>query len=251
VHRRACLAYRRVPDNLTAMRAGALLVAALLLVAGCSETVGSRPSGSSGTTAPPASSSSSAAPARPTTSKGAQPPNAPAAGAPISDVIAWVEAGEPADPRDYHSATREGSVTKLQDSDVAFTTPTGKTSCMTDSMFSTGDLACLVKLVNPPPRPNDVEGQWVGDWVEYDGPTLTVGSVHGDPGRFIYGDGAQLPLGKALKFADYQCRADQTGLFCVNYAHQSAARISDAGVEPFGCLQKVPPPTDIGAKFSC
>ena len=34
-------------------------------------------------------------------------------------------------------------------------------------------------------------------------------------------------------------------------AHQTAARFSDAGIVPFGCLQKVLSPPDIGEKFSC
>jgi hypothetical protein len=230
------------------MRVQAVAVVALMLVAGCSESVGGRPQAGSSTIAPTPCCTSRA----PSSSTKAAPPQgAPAAGAPISDVIGWIEAGEPADPGAYHSATRQGSVTQLQNGDVAFITPSGKTSCMTDSMFSTGDLACLVQFTNPPPRPPDAYGEWIGNWVEFDGPTLSVGSVHGDPGRFIYGDGPQLPYGKSLKFGDYQCRADQAGMFCVNYAHQSGARINDAGVEPFGCLQKVPPPQDIGVKFSC
>ena len=233
------------------MRAWAPVVATLLLVAGCSEGVGGRPSAGPVTTSAPTGHTSSAPLPPTTTTTTGVAPTPPAAGAPMAGVIAWVEAGQPADPRDYHSATREGTVTQLQDSDVAFTTPSGKTSCMTDSMFSTGDLACLVKLTNPPPRPDAAEGHWIGGWVDFDGTTLTVGSVHGDPGRFIYGDGGKLAYGQTLKFADYQCRADETGLFCVNFAHQSAARISDAGVEPFGCLQKVAPPADIGDKYSC
>ena len=34
-------------------------------------------------------------------------------------------------------------------------------------------------------------------------------------------------------------------------AHESAARYSDAGIEPFGCLDPVTPPADIGLQFSC
>jgi hypothetical protein len=229
------------------MRVAPVVVVALVLVASCSENVGGRPSAGSSTTTPTASRTLAA----PSTTKTAPAQGVPAAGSPIADVITWIEAGEPADPAAYHSATRDGSVTRLQNGDVGFTAPSGKASCMTDSMFSSGDLACLVQFVDKPKQPPAVQMEWVGDWVEYEGPTLTVGSVHGDPGRFIYGDGPQLPNGKSLKFGDYQCRSDQSGLLCVNYAHQSAARISDAGVEPFGCLQKVPPPEDIGVKFSC
>jgi hypothetical protein len=122
---------------------------------------------------------------------------------------------------------------------------------MTDSRYAGDALACLVELTNPPPRPADVYGEWKGGWVDFTGPTLDVGSAHGDPGRFSRGTGPELPYGQSLTFGDYRCRADQAGLFCVNYAHQSAVRFSDAGVEPFGCLQKVSPPPDIGEKFSC
>ena len=158
-------------------------------------------------------------------------------------MIAWIEAGEPADAAEFHSATRDGATTQLGD-DVAFTTPSGKSNCMTDSKYSGGALACLVDLTNPPPRPADAYGEWKGGWVDFDGTSVHVGSAHGDPGRFAAGTGPELPYGQSLAFGDYRCRSDQAGLFCVNYAHQSAARFSDAGVQPFGCLQPATaPPT--------
>ena len=101
---------------------------------------------------------------------------------------------------------------------------------MTDSKSSAGALACLVDLKDPPPRPDDAYGEWKGGWIDYDGTSVRVGSVHGDPGRFTAGTGPELPYGQSLAFGDYRCRADPAGLFCVNYAHQSAARFSDAGV---------------------
>ena len=173
----------------------------------------------------------------------------PAPGAPIANVIRWIEAGTAADAGGYHSATRDGATTQLGD-DIAFTTPSGKTDCMTDSKFG-GALACLVDLTNPPPPPEDVYGEWKGGWVDFAGPTLEVGSAHGDPGRFSNGTGPELPYGQALSFGDYRCLVDPAGVFCVNYAHQSAARFSDAAIEPFGCLREVAPPADIGEKFSC
>ncbi len=69
---------------------------------------------------------------------------------------------------------------------------------------------------------------------------LQVGETRGDPGPFVTGNGAELANGDSLSFDDYRCRADQAGLFCVNYAHQSAVRFSAAGIEPFGCLRSVP-----------
>lgn len=224
----------------------AVLIATSVLVAACSQQTG----GEAETTAPRLSvppSSTSTTSRAPTTS--VLPARPPAAGAPIAAVIAWVEAGSPADAGGYHSATRDGAATDLGD-DIAFVAGTGKTNCMTDRRFD-GTLACLVDLTNPPPQPADVYGQWKGGWVDFEGPTLEVGSAHGDPGRFGNGKGAELADGQALSFGDYRCRADSAALVCVNYAHRSGARFSAAGVEPFGCLQSVTPPADIGEKFSC
>jgi hypothetical protein len=221
-------------------------IAASVLVAACSST---EPNGSGRSEQAPTTSSRTAAP---TTTKTTTPvpTAAPAAGTPIADVIRWIEAGKPADVAHYHSAVRDGVTTQL-DSDVAFVSPSGKTNCMTDTRFG-GALACLVDLSDPPPQPADVYGQWKGGWVDFEGPSVEVGSAHGDPGRFGNGTGPELPYGQTLAFGDYRCRADQTGTFCVNYAHQSAVRFADSGVETFGCLTPVtPPPSDVGKKFSC
>ena len=168
----------------------------------------------------------------------------------MSAVIAWVEAGTPAEASAYHSATRDGAATDLGE-DVAFVTPSGKTNCMTDSKYSDGALACLVDFKDPPPRPDDAYGEWKGGWIDYDGLSVRVGSVHGDPGRFAMGSGPELPYGQSLAFGDYRCRSAQAGLMCVNYAHQSAAQFSDAGVQTFGCLQPATAPPQIGEMFSC
>jgi hypothetical protein len=177
-------------------------------------------------------------------------PAPPGPNSSVADVIAWIEGRKPVDAAAYHEATRDATTTQLGD-DIAFTTPSDKTTCMTDSKYHSGALACLVKLSDPPPRPADAYGEWVGGWVDFDGASITVGGLHGDPGRFTKGDGPQLPYGESLKFGDYQCRANQAGLYCVNYAHQSAARLSDAGIVPFGCVKQVTPPADVGVKFIC
>lgn len=156
----------------------------------------------------------------------------------------------PAEAAAFHTATREGTATQLGN-DVAFTTPSGKSQCMTDSRNAGGALACLVDLTIPPLQPPDIYGQWKGGWVDFAGPSIEIGSAHGDPGRFSSGKGPQLPYGHSLAFGDYRCRSDETGLYCVNYANQSAARFSDAGIVTFGCLQKVTPPPGIGEKYSC
>jgi hypothetical protein len=228
------------------MRIAALL-AVPLLVAGCSHTVG----GNSGQ--PQTTQTSTATSPTTTGQSGGKPPApsaAPAAGAAISDVIAWIEAGHPADPGRYHSATREGTTSPLGN-DIALTAQAGKVSCMTDSKHTGGALACLVDLTNPPPRPDTAYGEWKGGWVDFDGTTLQVGSSRADPGPFINGNGSDLANGDSLAFGDYRCRADQAGLLCVNYAHQSAVRFASAGIQQFGCLKSVPAPDGVGTAFSC
>lgn len=227
----------------------AALVAVPLLVAGCSHTFG----GNSGQPQTTAQTSAGSSPATPTGSLGSKPSQssaAPVAGAAISDVIAWIEAGHPADPRRYHNATRDGATTDLGN-DIALTAQAGKVSCTTDSRHTGGAPACLVELTNPPPRPDTAYGEWKGGWVDFDGTNLQVGSSRADPGPFINGNGPELSNGDSLSFGDYRCRADQAGLFCVNYAHQSAVRFAIAGIQPFGCLRSVPPPDGVGTAFSC
>jgi hypothetical protein len=224
------------------------LIAASVLVAGCSSSVGGDAQRSTPSlTVPPSTTHTAPSSTSPTSTTPARPPGQ---GAPIGEVIAWVEAGAPADPGRYHSATRDGATTDLG-GDVAFVTPSGKANCMTDSKYSAGALACLVDLTNPPPRPEDAYGEWKGGWIDYDGKQIMVGRVKGDPGRFSAGTGPELPYGQSLAFGDYRCRSDQTGLVCVNYAVQSAARFSDAGVQPFGCLKSSAPMPQVGEVFGC
>ncbi len=223
----------------------AALIAVSLLVAGCSHTVGGHSEQTQTTTQTSAGTSTTPSGSKPSASS-----TAPAAGASISDVIAWIEAGHPVDPGHFHNATRDGATTPLSD-DIAFTAMAGKVSCMTDSKHTGSALACLVNLTNPPPPPATAYGEWKGGWVDFDGNNLQVGSSRADPGPFINGNGPELANGDSLSFGDYRCRADQAGLYCVNYAHQSAARFSPAGIEPFGCLRSAPPPDGVGTAFSC
>ncbi len=221
-----------------------VLSAAVVLVAGCSTAVDGQAAKAPSLTAHPPTMST-----RPSgTPTAAVPGTAPSGAAPISSVIAWVQAGTAADPAGFHTAARDGVTTQLGD-DVAFVTASGAVQCMTETKAG-GALACLVKLTDPPPPAADTYGKWIGGWVDFDGTTLAVGSAHADPGRFGAGLGAQLANGSSLKFGDYQCRADESGVFCVNYAHQSGAQLADSGVRPFGCLQPAEHP-QVGQKFSC
>ena len=173
------------PLALAVMRIAGL-IAASVLVAGCSQSVGGDAERIDAVlTVTPSTTRAAPSTTSPTSTTPARPPGA---GAPIADVIAWVEAGAPADAGSYHSATRDGVTTELGE-DVAFVTPSGKANCMTDSKYSAGALACLVDLKNPPPRPDDAYGEWKGGWIDYDGTSVAVGSVHGDPGPFTAGSG--------------------------------------------------------------
>jgi hypothetical protein len=233
------------------MRIAALVAVSFLavgLVAGCSPRENSHPGQTPTTTQ--ASGTSPTATTAPSGSKSPPPSAVPNAGAAISDVIAWIEAGHPVDPGRYHTATREDIITSLGN-DIAVTAQASKVACMTDSKHTGSALECLVALTSPPPRPATAYGEWKGGWVDFDGTNLQVGAARGDPGPFIAGNGSELADGDSLSLGDYRCRADESGLFCVNYAHQSAARFSTAGIEQFGCLRSVPPPDGVGIAFSC
>ncbi len=236
-----------LPVTLTGMRFPVVL-AACALVAGCSATSEQRRQPGVAISEPSLSATAPSSPP-PAPAPKAAPTTPPPAGAPVADVIAWVEAGAPADAGGFHSATRDGAATNLG-TDIAFTTSSGA-NCMTDKEFS-GALACLIHLTSPPPQPADTYGHWVGGWVDFEGPTAEVGSVHGDPGRFNTGTGAKLKDGQSLRFGDYLCRADGTGPVCVNYARRTAVRFSSAGIQTFGCLTPVlPAPEGFGLKFAC
>ena len=215
----------------------ALLIAASLLIAGCS----SAPTGQ------PKHTGSSATSTAVVSSPGAAPPAAPTAGGSISDITTWIEAGHPVDAASYHSATRDGVRTELG-GDIAFSADT--LACMTQAQH-TGTLVCLIDLAKPPPPPPTIYGAWKGGWVEYDGTNLQVGSAHADPGPFLTGNGAALAQGDSLSFGDFRCRSGQSGVFCVNYAHRSAVRLAGSGIDTFGCLRPVPAPDGVGERFSC
>jgi hypothetical protein len=226
----------------------AVLFAASLLVAGCSQISGTPPRATQLTPITPTRAAGSV----PTTSTG-QPETsaspAPAPGAPVAEAIDWVEAAGPVDSADFRVALRGGTTTPLGD-DVAFTTPYG-ISCMTDAKHGAPGLACLVNLIDPPPQPADVYGAWKGGWVDFDGGSVQVGSAHGDPGRFAAGQGAPLPVDRSLSFGDFRCRTDTSALVCVNFARQSAVYYSDAGIDTFGCTRQSSPPAGIGVQYTC
>ncbi|MEH3140014.1 MAG: hypothetical protein PGN37_07470 [Mycobacterium kyogaense] len=223
--------------------AGVLTVA--ILVAGCAQSTDGQPASESQNAARPSATTSTAA--APSTTPAAA---APADGAAIDQVIAFIEAGVPADAATFHVALRDGVTTRLGD-DVAFTAPSGAPSGTTQCMTTSDGLTCLLDLSDPPPPPPDAEGVWKPGWVDFPGVEVRVGALRGDPGPFVAGSGPELPSGHALSFGDTRCRSDDAGLYCVNYAHRSAVRISADGVLPFGCLQPVTPPAGVGTAFRC
>lgn len=233
----------------------AVLLAASVLVAGCSKIPASQPGPTQLTPITPSHSSGAGtsttstarSSASPTTSSPSAAP--PAAGQPAAAAIAWVEAGPPVDDADFRVALRGGTSTALGE-DTAFTTPSG-TTCMTEVKRAAGGLACLVNLVDPPPQPPDVYGAWKGGWVDFDGSSVRIGSAHGDPGRFAVGQGAPLPPGGSVSFGDFRCRTDASTLVCINYSSRTGVRYSDAGIDTFGCTRQSPAPAGVGEQYSC
>ena len=226
----------------------AVFLAASVLVAGCSQVPAGEPGPTELTPITPSRTGGATKTSTSTTSTTASA-KAPGPDASADEAIPRVEAGPPIDGADFNVALRNGVTTSLGD-DTAFTTAFGA-SCMTDTKRVASGLACLVNLVDPPPQPPDVYGVWKGGWVDYDGSSVRVGSAHGDPGRFSAGQGPPLPLGGSLSFGDFRCRADATALVCANYAHQTAVRYSDDGIDAFGCTRQTPPQAGIGIQYSC
>ena len=226
----------------------AVLFAASVLVAGCSQSQQSQP----GKLTPISPSRTASSPVRDTptatTSSAAKTTPAPAASATAAEALSWVESAGPVDAAEFHVALRGGTSTALAD-DVAFTTPSG-TNCMTDVKRG-GGLACLVNLTDPPPQPPDIYGVWKGGWVDFDGTSVVIGSAHGDPGRFALGQGVPLPEGRSLSFGDYRCRTDSAVLVCANFAHRTAVRYSDDGIDAYGCARVSRPAAGIGIQYSC
>ncbi|MET8649638.1 hypothetical protein [Nocardia aurea] len=222
----------------------AALAALVLLAAACSSSTDH----SSHETA----TSTPAATVAPSTSAAAKA--APGSGAPIKEVVSWVNEGSEVSGTKYATATTDDGVsTELDSGDRAFTSPTGKIKCMSDGHEGRHSLVCLVDLKNPPAQPSDRQGNWVGGWVEFSGQTLTVGGLHGDPGPFLRGYGSQLPYGSRISLHGNRCRMDSSGLLCVNADAGTGFRVSDAGVIPFGCLseESVPREVNAGEYFTC
>ncbi|MFD0363593.1 hypothetical protein ACFQZZ_19265 [Nocardia sp. GCM10030253] len=219
------------------------LTAIVLLSAGCAAESDHRSHGTPSSTTAAADESS----AVPTTR------SAPTQGASVADLESWTRAGHKVEASEYSTARLDsGAVTDLK-SDRAFTSPSGKISCITDYEHGDQGIVCLVELKNPPAKPHDGMGNWKGGWIRYTGSKLTVGAFRGDPGPFVQGRGPELPYGSALSMRGFTCRMDSSGLTCVNPAVGSGVQMSDAGVIPFGCLkeQAATQNDNAGVLFSC
>lgn len=238
-----------------------VLAATSALVVGCSAghgvdtgrtplTVAPRTTGSTAapttTTTTPTTPTTTATTTATTTTR-ATTREVPSAGADLTEVIGWVEGGTAA-PADRYTTVSRAGVTSAADG-VAFTTAV--TNCVSTSRYRNGALACLVELDDPLPRPPDAITVWRGDWVDFDGSAVEIGSVRGDPGPFRGGAGAALPVGESLTFGDMRCRADTAALVCVNYAQRSAVRMAADGITGFGCLAQDRPPPGVGIRWSC
>ncbi|NGX07168.1 hypothetical protein [Mycobacteroides franklinii] len=232
------------------------VLALILLVAGCApqrqQTPSTSSSAASTSSSSTASTTTSTTTSRTTTTMSRAP--APGPRASVESVTRWIEAGDPVAAEKFRTVDQDGTPGQLPEGDVAFRAP-GELGprtvggCITEMKYQE-PLSCLPGLRNAPRRPPDLPGQWIGGWVSFDGATVTIGSRHGDPGPFIAGVGLPLEYGKRLKFGDYQCRSDQKGLYCVNYPHHSAIRMSDE-LEVFGCTKRATPPRGIGVQYDC
>lgn len=222
------------------------------LLAGCAGTATQRaPETSSATVAPSATTTTATSTAPPTTVGG--PPPGPVAS--VAAVTAWIEAAAPVDPANFRTVELDGTLTQLDGDGVAFRLPgdlpnRALTGCIS-YRWSQQRFSCLGGVSNPPPKPPGIQGQWIGSWVDFDGRTVDIGSLHGDPGPFNNGNGKSLDYGTRIKFGDYQCRSDPSGMYCVNYPHHSAIRLWGKDFVAYGCIELTKPPRGIGEQFTC
>ncbi len=232
-----------VSRRVLGMRRLAALTGALLLLSGCGQR---GDTGTPDTGTPPLASTAG------TPGDLAPAGSAPADDAPPAAVIAWIEAGNPVRATDFQTVIRDGVTKTLQPGEVAFRPPGPLAPRALAGCIRRWEprLSCLPALHDAPQRPTDLPGQWIANWVDFDGATVSVGSVHGDPG--VFNDGAGLPLayGDTLKFGDYQCRSDPAGLYCANTAYRTVIRLSDT-VTVLGCSRQATPPYRIGAQYYC
>ncbi|MEH3128608.1 MAG: hypothetical protein PGN27_01445 [Mycolicibacterium neoaurum] len=229
-----------------------LVTATSVLVVGCSAGPGGDTGRTPLTVAPkttePAQSSTRTTPTTTSsTATSSNAPGVPSAQADLTEVIDWIQAGTAAPAERYATVSRAGATSAVDG--VAFTTAV--TNCISTTRYRGGALACLVDLDDPPPRPPDAITVWRGDWVDFDGSAVDIGSVRGDPGPFRDGAGAVLPVGESLTFGDMRCRADTSALVCVNYAQRTAVRMAADGVTGYGCLVRDRPQPGIGIRLSC
>ncbi|BBZ15008.1 putative lipoprotein LppI (plasmid) [Mycobacterium branderi] len=223
---------------------------ATLLAAACARTphpAANSPESASSTLRTP----SSTVPAQPPAP--AQPPP-PGPGASPAALAAWIQAGTPVNAADFHTVALHGTAETLDDpADVAFRSPgphnpDAVAGCITQ-LASSPELVCLPPLKNPPKRP-DRPGEWIGNWVTFDGASITVGSFHGDPGPFNDGAGKPLPYGDTISFGDYQCRSDPSGMYCLSRSHHSGLAMSTT-LTAYGCVTLPTHPKHVGEQFTC
>ena len=232
---------------MTGMRRCTGMIGVLVLAVGCSPRTGTDtvPPETTATTTPTSASAPTSAAAQPSTS-------APGSNATPEQVARWVAAGQPADPADFQTVERDGETTHLNDGEVAFRPPGSLAPNHLSGCIhrSTPALSCMPALESPPPRPENPLGQWIGNWVDFDGSTITVGGYHGDPGPFNDGPGQPLPYGASVTSGDYQCRSDPGGLYCVSLSHHTGLRMSDR-VVAYGCVRQPEPPEGVGEQYDC
>nr|WP_235660691.1 hypothetical protein [Mycobacteroides abscessus] len=240
------------PPGYTAVVRLLAVMSTLGLLTGCA-TAGTHhtPEINSATVTSSATTTTSDSTAPPTTAGG--PPPGPAAS--VAAVTAWIEAATPADPANFRTVEEDGTVTQLDGDSVAFRPPgdvpnRALTGCISYH-WSEQRFSCLGGVSNPPPKPPGIQGEWIGSWVDFDGMTVDIGSLHGDPGPFNNGKGKPLDYGSRIKFGDYQCRSDLSGMYCVNYPRHSAIRLWGKSFIAYGCVKLAKPQHGIGEQFNC
>jgi hypothetical protein len=150
---------------------------------------------------------------------------APAPAAPSTDARTKVNSADPVDPAEYHSADwgGQGQLYSSPGGGVFFQTPSGHIVC---NWGGGGDgLVCGAKnRGNPPPEDPSCHLSWITDYVNIGSNGVLNGMCVG--GIMTPYGAVVLPYGKVLRFNDFGCLSEQSGVTCVSLSAGQGFQLS-------------------------
>jgi hypothetical protein len=203
-------------------RAWLLLLSALLALAGCG--LGSPPPPTT-TTGPTTGGTTPVSTPSLTTPISTPSPKAPAEPPTATDLITYVQAGNPVGIATYDSGGQ-----------ASFSTPSGNISCGLSTVGG-GTVLCFVDENSWPSVPAQACNDF-GDWTDHSVVAFTDGARRG--GCFSEAPypmpGSVLPYGSMISNGSVACRSESWFLACVHLSTHNGFVISKAVLHPYGTL---------------